>query len=199
MALTALLSNLKFEAIKMKDERLSKIISHALRHQPEDYDLKLSKDGWVSIDELVTSIRTKIIEYSNLENEDVIRMVSEAIKKRHEIKNSQIRALHGHSLKIEINNQPLVPPAKLFHATALNYWEKIKQEGLNKMARNYVHLSTHSQDAKEVAAKKYQNIVVLEIAANKAFEDGILFYSNDRERIWLCKHVPPKYISIIIE
>lgn len=183
----------------MKGEKLSKIISHALRHKPEDYNLKLSKEGWVLIDELVNSLRAKYIEYSNLESKDIVEMVAEATKKRHEIKGGQIRALHGHSLEIETNSQPLIPPPKLFHATALNYLDKIKKEGLHKMERNYVHLSTHKQGAIEVAEKKYKNIVLLQVDAIKASQEGVLFYSNDRDLIWLSKHIPPQYISIIIE
>lgn len=181
----------------MEDEKLSKIVSHALRHKPEDYHLKLSKNGWVSIDELVNSIRANFIEYSDLESIDIIKLVSAATKMRHEISNGQIRALHGHSLGIETDSQPLMPPAKLFHATALKYWNKIKNDGLDKMKRNYVHLSVHMQDAIEVAKKKYKNIVLLQIDAIKASEEGILFYSNDRNLIWLCKHIPPQYISIV--
>lgn len=189
----------KLEVIKMKEEKLSKIISHALRHKPEDYNLKLSKDGWVFIDELVSSLKAKDTEYSNLESNDIVKLLSGATKKRHEIKDGQIRALHGHSLEVETSSQPLVPPAKLFHATALNYWDKIKKEGLDKMGRNYVHLSIHKQGAIEVAAKKYKNIVLLQVDTITASQDGILFYSNDRDLIWLCKHIPPQYISIIIE
>jgi putative RNA 2'-phosphotransferase len=183
----------------MQDENLSKVISHALRHQPEDYNLKLSKDGWVSVDELANGIRIRIPGYSNLKSHDIIKLVSEATKKRHQIKDGQIRALHGHSLEVETNSQPLIPPAKLFHATALNYWDNIKQEGLNKMRRNYVHLSTHKHGAIEVAAKKYKNMVLLQIDTTKASENGILFYSNDEALTWLCKYVPPQYISIVIE
>jgi putative RNA 2'-phosphotransferase len=193
------LYNLKLEVIKMKDEKLSKMISHALRHKPEDYNLKLSKDGWVPIDELARSIKVKAIGHSTLTVEDIINLVSAETKKRHEIKDGQIRALHGHSLEIEIENQPLIPPAKLFHATASNYWDKIKKEGLHKMKRNYVHLSTNKQGAVEIAAKKYKGILLLQVEALKASENGVLFYSNNRDLIWLCKHIQPQYISIIIE
>lgn len=199
MEATAPSFSLQSKAIKMEEEKLSKIISHALRHKPEDYNLKLSEDGWISIDALVSSLRSKVAEYSNLESVHIVQMVSDATKKRHEIKEGQIRALHGHSLGIETNSQPLIPPTILFHATASKYWDTIKGEGLDKMERNYVHLSTHMQGAIEVAEKKYKNIVLLQIDAIKASQDGVLFYSNDRTLIWLSKHIPPQYISLIIE
>jgi putative RNA 2'-phosphotransferase len=183
----------------MDEEKLSKIISHALRHEPEYYNLKLTNDGWVSIDELVSGIKTKVLGYSNLEHVTIVNLVSAAKKKRHEIHGSQIRSLHGHSLGIEHNSPPEIPLANLFHATALKYWDRIKQEGLNKMGRNYVHLSTQKQFALDVAEKKYKSIVLLQVDAVKASAEGVLFYSNDKASIWLCKHVPPQYISEIIE
>lgn len=183
----------------MEKEKLSKIISHALRHKPEYYNLKLSKNGWVSIDELVKGIKAKNIEYLSLEADSIIKLVIEATKKRHEISNGQIRALHGHSLKIQ-NEAPLViPSSKLFHATAIKYWDKIKKDGLDKMGRNFVHLSILKPYAVEVAKKKYRNIALLQIDAVKASEDGILFYSNDKGLTFLCEHVSPQYISIVIE
>jgi putative RNA 2'-phosphotransferase len=183
----------------MEDEKLSKIISHALRHKPEHYNLKLSEDGWVTVDELVNGIKNNVDGYSSLISQDIIDIVSKAVKKRHQINNGRIRALHGHSLELMADSKPLVPPAKLFHATALKYWSEIENKGLNRMGRNYVHLSTHKQGAVDVAEKKYKSIALLQINAIKASEDGILFYSNDEDLTWLCEHVPAKYISIVVE
>ncbi|MBI5373720.1 MAG: RNA 2'-phosphotransferase [Sphingobacteriales bacterium] len=183
----------------MQNENLSKIMSHALRHRPEDYNLKLSDDGWVSIDELVKGIRDKVSGYSNLVDQDIIDVVAKAIKKRHQISSGRIRALHGHSVEIGGDNMSAIPPGKLFHATAQKYLKEIKVNGLNRMRRNYVHLSTHKQGAIEVAEKKYKRIVLLQIDATMASEDGILFYNNDENLTWLCDHVPSKYISIPIE
>jgi len=193
------LYNQKLEVINMQDENLSKIISHVLRHKPEDYNLKLSEDGWVSVDELVKGIRNNVDGYSGLVNQDIIDVVSKATKKRHQINNGRIRALHGHSLELKADSKPLVPPTKLFHATALKYWAEIENKGLNKMGRNFVHLSTTKQGAIEVAEKKYKNIALLQVDAANASGDGILFYSSDKDLTWLCEHVPPKYISIVIE
>lgn len=183
----------------MQDENLSKIVSHALRHKPEEYNLKLSEDGWVTVDELVNGIKNYVDGYSSLVSQDIIDVVSKAKKKRHQISNGRIRALHGHSLEIRADSKPLIPPVKLFHATALKYWTEIKNKGLNKMGRNYVHLSTNKQGAIEVAEKKYKNIALLQVDAANASADGFLFYSNDKDLTWLCEHVPPKYISIVIE
>lgn len=189
----------KLKANKMDKERLSKIISHALRHKPEEYNLELSKDGWISVNELVNSIRNRFIDYSNLTILDIEDLIAKASKKRHQIVNGQIRALHGHSTDVESVHEPVNPPGKLFHGTSSSYLEKIKQDGLKPMNRKYVHLSAQRKEAIEVAAKKYKTVALLKIDSIKASESGILFYSNDKDSIWLCTYIPPQYISIEVE
>jgi putative RNA 2'-phosphotransferase len=183
----------------MEYEKLSKIISHALRHKPEDYGLNLSEDGWVSIDELVRGIKSKEGDYINLTRQHIIDLVDMARKKRHQVLNGNIRALHGHSIQVEVVERPLSPPDKLYHATAFKYWDEIKEKGLKPMSRKYVHLAVHKQDAVEIAIKKYQKTLLLQIDALNAYEKGVLFYSNVQESIWMTKYIPPQYISIAIE
>ena len=44
--------------MEKKDLRdLSKLVSHALRHEPEAYGLRLDKDGWVSLDTFIAAVR----------------------------------------------------------------------------------------------------------------------------------------------
>lgn len=164
----------------MRNEELSKIISHALRHKPEDYNLKLSKDGWVSLDELVSSIKNKVIEYSNLKSDDIVKLVSEATKRRHEIRGCQIRALHGHSVEIKTRNCPLTPPAKLFHATALSHWHKIKQKGLDKMKRNYIHLSTHKKKLLKMLQKNIKTLCCYKLMPKKLQKMEFCFIATIR-------------------
>ena len=49
----------------MDFERLSKVISHALRHEPWLYELELDKSGWVLLDQLLQDLRV-YSEYSML-------------------------------------------------------------------------------------------------------------------------------------
>ena len=39
------------------DEKLSKEVSYALRHHPEEYGLVLDAEGWVALDMLVDALR----------------------------------------------------------------------------------------------------------------------------------------------
>ena len=70
---------------------LSKIISHALRHQPSLYNLKLDKDGWVDVGLLIASLKNRDEKYIDLSIEDIEKMIELSQKKRHEITGNKIR------------------------------------------------------------------------------------------------------------
>lgn len=49
---------------------LSKEISYALRHAPQEYGLTLDEQGWVDVESLVTALK-KSKEYSSLTARDI--------------------------------------------------------------------------------------------------------------------------------
>lgn len=175
---------------------LSKVISHALRHEPDRYNVELSKGGWVVLVDLVKGIRNNITDFAHITENDIIDLVAKADKRRHEIFDGRIRALHGHSLTIGNELKSIKPPIILYHSTSIGKVEKIKKEGLKPMERQFVHLATTQQAANEVALKKYQGVVLLQINALEAFENNISFYSNNENAIWLCEYVPADYLSV---
>ena len=42
---------------KITLQKLSKEVSYALRHAPWEYELELDSEGWVSIEQLISSFR----------------------------------------------------------------------------------------------------------------------------------------------
>ena len=172
---------------------LSKIISHALRHEPEKYDLALKENGWVSIEALISGIRAICPEYNEIERQHIEKAVKSSGKKRHEIKEDEIRAIYGHSKQVELNQTSTAPPETLYHGTTVNSGLIICEEGLKKMGRQHVHLSSNIEDALVVAKRRKDEITVLEIKSEEAFKDGIIFYKNGN--VWLCDYITAKYIS----
>ena len=177
----------------MDYERLSKLISHALRHDPESYGLKLLNEGWVDTADLLKAIKRREPVFENITFNDLNQLVHSSPKKRHEIKGERIRALYGHSVNVELGYQANKPPKTLFHGATNDSVCIIKQEGLKPMDRQYVHLSVGKEEAKRVAERKSSNIVVLEIQARKAHLAGVNFYLA--ENVWLCKAILPEFIS----
>lgn len=150
------------------NKRLSKTISHALRHAPWEYELELDDEGWVSIPALLSALQTERHEFADLSESDLNHMMLESSKERFEIKAHKIRALYGHSIPNKLMKEPLMPPTILFHGTSPVVTKIILKEGLKPMNRHYVHLSIDIVTARQVALRKSNTPVILTVDANQA-------------------------------
>ncbi|MDL2275965.1 RNA 2'-phosphotransferase, partial [Desulfosarcina sp. OttesenSCG-928-G10] len=128
--------------IKLDYTKLSKSISHALRHEPWLYELELDDQGWVSIADLLLTLRSQQPEWTDLNKADIAHMIKISGKQRHEIDGDRIRALYGHSVQGKLMKKKDEPPEQLFHGTSLSMVSRIMKAGLLPMGRQYVHLST---------------------------------------------------------
>lgn len=95
--------------------KLSKTISHALRHEPYTYNLTLDQEGWVEISLLIDALRTK--GWHGLQPEDIISIVESSEKKRFQILQGRIKVYYGHSTGEKITKQQQIPPDILYHGT----------------------------------------------------------------------------------
>jgi putative RNA 2'-phosphotransferase len=175
-------------------EELSKVVSHALRHQPWLYELELDHEGWVSVEVLLSVLRSEKQEWETLCESDLSEMISQSTKVRHELKNGKIRALYGHSTPHKFLKETAQPPEFLYHGTALSCVSIIFDQGIKPMNRHYVHLSTDIDTAKQVASRKSKNTVILIIKAIEAYRENVHFYQGS-ENVWLADEIPSRFIS----
>jgi putative RNA 2'-phosphotransferase len=172
--------------------QLSKVVSHALRHEPQSYNLELDSDGWVLLSDLVSSLKRKDIVVTN---DTIMQMVEQSEKKRHQILNGKIRANYGHSTNEKIIKASSEPPDVLYHGTLVVNLTNIFDNGILAMKRQYVHLSTDEDAAKLVASRRQGALVVIKVKAQKAFKNNISFYKEENG-IWLSECIPAKYIYL---
>jgi len=83
----------------------------------------------------------------------------------------------------------------LYHGTARDLVEQIIIDGLQPMARQYVHLSVDIDTANAVGKRKDSTPVLLKIQAEMASNEGVKFYQGNNI-VWLADFVPSKFISI---
>lgn len=174
--------------------RLSKTISHALRHSPKEYGLQLDSEGWVPIEELLQALRQRRSSWQQISAADLTEMLATSEKQRFEIRAGKIRAFYGHSLDERIEKQRATPPAILYHGTTSQAAQAIRHEGLRPMKRQYVHLSTNEQTARAVALRRTAQPVILHIRALEAHHQGVHFYPGNQET-WLADEVPPAFLQ----
>lgn len=173
--------------------KLSRALSHALRHEPWLYELELDKEGWVPVQSLIEGLRGESFEWGALTSGDLAKMIEQSEKKRHEMRDGKIRALYGHSVSQRLQLEEGRPPAILYHGTAPATAEIIRAEGLRPMGRQYVHLSADLDTALKVGKRKARKPSILEIASGLAHDAGIKFYHGN-ELVWLADSVPTKFI-----
>jgi putative RNA 2'-phosphotransferase len=167
---------------------LSKEISYALRHAPQEYGLTIDKQGWIPVESLINALK-KQEKYSDLSVQDIADMIQASEKKRHELVAGRIRALYGHSTEEKIKKDSVCPPEVLYHGTARRFLPKILEQGLISKERQYVHLSEDVETATIVGRRRDEEPVVLRVHAATASNDGICFY-NGNETIWLSDYIP---------
>ncbi len=133
---------------------LSRVVSHALRHEPWLYELEINSEGWTSVNNLLDALRLQEDDWKELTELDIVKMIDSSSKRRHEITDGCIRALYGHSLVHKLQKTELMPPEILFHGTSPKAYKIIKSEGLKPMQRQYVHLTTNRDNAYQVGQRK---------------------------------------------
>ncbi|HCQ6142668.1 TPA: RNA 2'-phosphotransferase [Clostridioides difficile] len=176
-----------------KKDKLSIFISLILRHKPEIIGIKLDEYGYADVNELIEKINNA---GRNINIEILEQIVKEDNKQRYSFNEdrSKIRANQGHSINIDVELKELEPPEYLYHGTATRFLDNIKNEGIIKQSRLYVHLSRDIDTAIKVG-KRHGTPVILKINTGKMYENGYKFYLSENN-VWLCEYIPFKYVEI---
>lgn len=173
--------------------RVSKFVSKVLRHEPESVGLTLEPGGWVPVSDLLSGLASA---GTKLTRDELADVVSRCEKQRFAFDESgtKIRANQGHSTEVELQLEPIDPPAELFHGTADRNLAAILRDGLHRMARHHVHLSLDQATATKVGQRHGKPVVlVVDAAAMRAA--GHVFYCSAND-VWLVEHVPPEYLRV---
>jgi putative RNA 2'-phosphotransferase len=175
--------------------QLSKVMSHALRHQPWIHELELDEQGWVDVESLLAALRIEQDIWRDVDQSDLARMMADADKQRFEIRGTRIRAMYGHSLPGKLMKLACEPPALLYHGTSPQAAAQIRELGLSPMGRQYVHLSADRETAISVGRRKARQPLILLIRATEAYGNGAAFYRGN-EKVWLADEVSPQFIEM---
>jgi putative RNA 2'-phosphotransferase len=170
----------------------SKFLSLILRHAPEKIELQLDENGWADVNELITQCN-KFHKKLNLE---LLNYVVETNDKKRFAFNedkTMIRASQGHSIKVDLDIEAVIPPDFLYHGTVEKFLESIKNKGLQKMSRQHLHLSQEKETAIKVGSRRGKPIILI-VNSKQMQEDGFKFYLSEN-KVWLTDEVPVKYIA----
>ncbi len=172
-------------------KKKGKFLSLVLRHDPSVIGVELDESGWIDVDVLLAAIQKKQPDFSR---ECLHEIVATNDKKRFAFSDdgSRIRASQGHSIGISLDLAPSIPPDELFHGTAERNLPSIRQKGLIRGNRDYVHLSPDVGTARNVGSR-HGRPVVLVIQSTRMADAGYTFYLTDNG-VWLTDAVPTSFI-----
>lgn len=172
--------------------KTSKFLSLILRHEPERAGLKLGDAGWVGVDELLQAVNSHGV---TLTLDQLKHIVATSDKKRFALSEDgmRIRASQGHSVEIDLQYPPQIPPEVLYHDTAVRFLDSIRRHGLQKMERHDVHLSAETKVTVQVGGR-HGKPALLTIRAGDMHRAGFVFRCS-ANGVWLVDHVPPQFIQ----
>jgi putative RNA 2'-phosphotransferase len=171
--------------------RISKYLSHHLRHHPERLGLTVAPGGWVDVDILLAACRGHHFCLTLAELEEVVRR-NDKQRFSFDETGQKIRANQGHSITVDLHLETALPPPILYHGTGEGKVQSILQKGLLKMKRHHVHLSKDIETAKRVGAR-HGKPAVFAISTITMIEAGYQFYLSTNG-VWLVNDVPPQFL-----
>ncbi|MGW8970279.1 RNA 2'-phosphotransferase [Streptomyces platensis] len=169
--------------------RLSKYLAKHLRHEPERIGITLDAQGWVPVAELMAAAARHGFPFTR---EELAAVVAGNDKQRYALDGDRIRANQGHSVPVDLDLPPAVPPAHLFHGTVARSVAAIREEGLRPMSRHAVHLSPDRETATRVGARRGKP-VVLTVDTGAMHRAGHVFRVS-ANGVWLTSRVPAPFL-----
>lgn len=181
-------------ATEKQRTRLSKFLSGALRHFPDDVGLELDENGWGRLDALVGAAGDR---YPFADPETVHAVLDLDPKGRFEVDEDEarVRARYGHTVDVEVEAAPGPVPDTLFHGTAPSNLDAILEEGLQPMGRQAVHLSLDRATAREVGHRHAEHPALLRVDTTALDAAGIEVRRR-AQTVFTCPHVPPDAIEV---
>jgi putative RNA 2'-phosphotransferase len=170
----------------------SKFLSRHLRHKPEAIGLTLQVGGWVAVADLLAACAAHGHPLTRDELDD---LVEDNDKQRfaYDEAGQRIRAQQGHSVAVDLELDPAMPPAVLYHGTAPAALPAIQATGLQKMSRHHVHLTADKTTARRVGQRRGRPVLLAIDAAAWHAAGGVFYRSGNG--VWLTEAVPPQYVQ----
>ena len=146
-------------------------LTYALRHKPDVLRIELDSGGWTDITGVLIELNIQMFELDFI--------VRNNNKKRFEYNSTKklIRACQGHSLNIDLGLDSAIPPIWLYHGTTTTFIDSIQKQGLLRMNRQHVHLSTDMDTAYNVGSR-HGKPTIITIFAKCMVNDGAKFYKS---------------------
>ena len=171
----------------------SRQLARVLRHKPELWGLRLDREGWCQVSDLLAGAAC---HGQHLTADELLEIVETNDKARFTLSpdGPSIRAAQGHSVEVDLRLCTKVPPPVLYHGTIRKHMPAILREGLRPMSRHAVHLSATKEAASAVGARRGAPVILV-VDSYAMHRDGYQFQQAENS-VWLTAAVPSKYLRV---
>jgi putative RNA 2'-phosphotransferase len=176
---------------QFKVENLSRFLVYIIGHRPDEFGLVPDSDGFVSYKELLQAIHEEpdwhYVRQSHI-NEVLLgkdRILFQPVDNR--IRTAERRW----QFDIEKPSQPL--PKLLFTPVRRNAHPVVMEKGLKSGQGKYLVLFPDIKMAERIGRRRDQKPVLLEVMADAAQSEGVLFYPFGN--LFLSPEIPPRFIA----
>lgn len=170
----------------------SRQLARVLRHKPALWGVKLDREGWCQVEDLLAGAVSHGQDFSA---EELLEIVETNDKGRFTLSPDglRIRAAQGHSVPVDLKLRTAVPPPVLYHGTVRKLLPAIRREGLRPMKRHAVHLSETKEAATAVGGRRGVAVVLI-VDSYAMNRDGLRFQQAENG-VWLVDAVPIRYLN----
>jgi len=176
-------------------DKVGRTMAGVLRHFPERFELEMDEQGYVDLRDLVSALRDRSRRMHWLRSHHIVALVESDPKGRYQVSNDKVRATYGHTLDLDLMHPSDNIPAELFYPATPEEAEIILEMGIIPSDRRMVHLSKTYEDAHSAGSVRVDEPVILAVDTAAATADGVAIGRAART-VYLCKEVPPQYLSV---
>ncbi len=176
-------------------DKVGRTMAGVLRPFPERFELEMDEQGYVDLRDLVSALRDRSRRMHWLRSHHIVALVESDPKGRYQVSNDKVRATYGHTLDLDLMHPSDNIPAELFYPATPEEAEIILEMGIIPSDRRMVHLSKTYEDAHSAGSVRVDEPVILAVDTAAATADGVAIGRAART-VYLCKEVPPQYLSV---
>jgi putative RNA 2'-phosphotransferase len=170
---------------------LSRFLSYALRHDPDDAGIEVTGAGWAEVEAVAAAVSE---QYDWADETGVDGVVAADPKGRFEVDGGRIRAAYGHSIDVSLGPTDRPVPDTLYHGTDPDALPQIRRQGLRPMTRQLVHLSGTEAAALDVGRRHAADPALLVIDAVGMLTEGRTITKRGGD-VYTTERVPPAFIT----
>jgi putative RNA 2'-phosphotransferase len=175
--------------IKVND--LGRLLVYILTHRPDEFCLVPDSDGFISYKELIQAINEEE-GWQYVRQSHINEVLMGKDRDLFEVKEKKIRAMERR-WSLDIENPADSIPVILYCAVRSKAHHVVMEKGLKSLQGRPLVMSGEKELCLRIGRRRDHKPVLLEIMAETAAEQGVLFYTFGS--LFLSPEIPPQFIA----